>query len=298
MIEWRPPRLRNGVIVFLLLLALAATDGGVIYGMLSRSPSTITFALGLGVALSIPLLAILAYRLYEIWSLRYLLGRDSLTILCGGRGYLVPLHQIQGILHGPEFAEEIDLNGRRNGWGGWIGQGKTKGGGQVLFLATRPMVEQVALKTEKQVYALSPANTTGFILALQARRNLGPVQNIEEKATIAEWLTLPIRRDRLALGLLGVGILANILLYGYVLSRLPALFPILPMHYNAWGVVDRIEPRGELLLLPTIGLIVLIFNSLLGTFLHRREPLAAYLLLGMAITVQLVLAVAVINIIS
>lgn len=298
MLEWKPPRLPGAAFILAILLALALLDGLALSWILFHPPSLISFALGSGVALSLPLIVFLAYRFYELWSLRYILGRDSLTVLCGGRKYVIPLYQVQSITRGPEFAEELTINDKSNGWGGWIRQGETKDGGLVLFLATRPILEQVALKTSKQVYALSPANTSGFILALQARKNLGAVHSLEETSSIAPWLTLPIRGDRLALGFLGAGILANILLYGYVFSILPTLPRALPLHYNAWGIVDRIEPKGELIYLPTIGLLVLVFNSLLGVILHRREPLAAYLLLGMAITLQVVLAVAIINVVS
>lgn len=298
MIEWKPPRLPSGAIILVALLIVALLDTQAISWILSRPASMISFVLGVGVALSLPLIAILAYRLYEIVSLRYLLGRDSLTILCGGRGYIVPLQEIRAIFKGPELAEEIAVSERRNGLGGWIGQGEMKDGGQLLFLATRPLEEQVLLKTPSRAYAVSPTNSSGFILALEARKNLGPVRQIEEASTAAAWLSWPIRQDRLALGLLASAVLASTLLYASVIWILPGLPLALPLHYNAWGIVDRIEPRGEILYLPSIGVFVLAFNSLLGIILHRREPLATYLLAAMALAVQLVLAIAVINIVS
>jgi hypothetical protein len=43
------------------------------------------------------------------------------------------------------------------------------------------------------------------------------------------------------------------------------------------------------LALPAMGALALVVNSLLGLLLHRRERLGAYLLAGMAFSVQAIL---------
>lgn len=107
----------------------------------------------------------------------------------------------------------------------------------------------------------------------------------------------PAWRDRVWLGLVLGGILANLALYGYVWAVLPTLPAFLPLRYNAIGGVDEIGARVGLFRMPAIGSVVLLTNSVLGSLLHQRERLAALFLAGSVPVVIAMLFLATINIV-
>lgn len=295
MLEWHPPRARIATINLMAVSALVLLDVWAVSWIRYLPVGLVSLGMGLAVAASLVLFVVFAYALYQTFSLKYLVGRNALTIVCGGRRYIVPLNQIQKILPGikGDFTASTPAGSR---FGYWIGRGQRKDGGEVLFLTTLPPQEQILLQTESRTYALSPANPAGFLLALQARRQIGPSRRLEEESVTPAWLSLPLWQDRLAQRLLASVMVTNFALYAFVVALFPLLPAVLPFHYNAWGLVDRIEPKSQILFLPTIGLIVLGFNSVLGAIVHRWEPLATYFLFATSLAVQILLGIAVIHI--
>jgi hypothetical protein len=67
----------------------------------------------------------------------------------------------------------------------------------------------------------------------------------------------------------------------------------LPLHFNVLGEVNRVGERSEVFWLPLIGSLVLGANLAGALVVHaRREAVAAYILVGMAVLVQVLLWVA------
>ena len=58
------------------------------------------------------------------------------------------------------------------------------------------------------------------------------------------------------------------------------------------------DGSSGLIVVPTIGALSLAANGVLGTILHGRERLAAYLLAGMAVALQVVLLIAALGILG
>ncbi len=169
--------------------------------------------------------------------------------------------------------------------------------GPLLFYATEPPKRQLFLVSRTSAYALSPSNPAGFLSALESRREMGATVALEEETTYGTFISLPFWRDRLAQLPIVLGALANAALFAYLLARYPTLPRILPLHFTAFGGVDRIGPKEQILRLPTIGLIVFMANALLGFALHREEPLATYLLAGTGLLAQFLIAIALLHII-
>ncbi|HAL61679.1 MAG TPA: hypothetical protein DCP08_04635, partial [Chloroflexi bacterium] len=248
---------------------------------------------GFLVFLSLGPLLFLAYRTYQLLTLRYLMDRDSVTIVCGSVRQVVPLSNLSSIVDGLS-----DLPSPKLVWlGCWLGRSQAKDMGPLLFYATEPPKKQLFLVTRSSAYALSPSNPSGFLAALESRRQMGATLALEEKITYGTLISLPFWRDRLAQLLLTLGALANAALFAYLLARYPTLPRILPLHFTAFGSIDRIGPKEQILRLPTIGLIIFIANALLGFALHRREPLATYLLAGTGLLAQFLIAIALLHII-
>jgi len=300
MIEWRPRRLVGVLVTSAALVGILLIDATLILSLTDRPLSFASFLLGLLVFLSLGPLVFLAYRIYQLLTLRYLMDRDSVTIICGSVRQVVPLSNLSSIVAPTESPAKglRDLPSPKLVWrGGWRGRSQGKDMGPLLFYATEPPKKQLFLVTRTSAYALSPSNPTGFLAALEARRQMGTTLALEEKTTYGTLISLPFWRDRLAQLLLALGALANAALFAYLLARYPTLPRILPLHFTAFGSIDRIGPKEQIMRLPTIGLIIFIANALLGFALHRREPLATYLLAGTGLLAQFLIAIALLHII-
>ena len=116
------------------------------------------------------------------------------------------------------------------------------------------------------------------------------------KLRLIRIVTRVIGPDRLVHVLLALGLLLNLALFAYIGWRYRALPESLPLHFDILGQPDRLGMRGEIFKLPTIGLLLLILNSLFGLTIQRWEKLGAYLLLGVTPIVQVFFWLAVLNI--
>ncbi len=104
-------------------------------------------------------------------------------------------------------------------------------------------------------------------------------------------------RDPVAVGLIVASLVGIGGLAAYVHAWMPSLPHLLPLHYNSQGSVDLIGPRTDLYKMPGIGGVVFLSDLILGGIVHRRERLAALILLSASILVQIMLIVATINIV-
>ncbi len=310
--SWKPAPSPGGLIGLAAILLVLVVDALIIL-LLTRLPVGLaSFVLGLSVAVSLPLLALLAYRLFGFFNLAYQLDPEALTIVWAGIRQVIPLRAIRGVVTGDELAAESPERGLS--WiGYYLGYEELEGVGPTLLYATRPLPEQVLLLTDGLAFGLSPADRQGFLADLEAHRKLSPGvgeqpdegasdgrQPAGEGVTTLRWpvLELPLWEDRWLHGLVGLAAALNAALFAYICVRYQALPAIIPLHFDALGEPDRIGPREDLFWLPAIGLLVLGTNVALGALLHSRERLATYLLVAAAALVQLLLAVAVWNIVG
>jgi uncharacterized membrane protein len=97
-------------------------------------------------------------------------------------------------------------------------------------------------------------------------------------------------------GLLGAAAAVYLALIGYLSLIYADLPAALPIHFDALGQADRIAEKSTLLTLPAAGGIVLGLNAILGSFIYRWDTVAAYLLWGSAIVMQVFLWIAVLTI--
>jgi hypothetical protein len=83
----------------------------------------------------------------------------------------------------------------------------------------------------------------------------------------------------------------------YLRLRMNSLPDVLPIHYSSSGQVDRIGVREQLYVLPIIGLAALVLNGLLALAINERERNLSYVLLSVAVAVQLLAAGAAIQLV-
>ncbi len=290
---WKPRRSIGGLVGVAAILSVLAIDW-MLFSRLMRSPvSLASFALALAILSSLPLLIFLTHRTYGFFNLRYQLDRNGLTITWADTQQVIPLGEIIRIVDG------VSIKTRGVRWPGyWIGRKEVRGVGSVLFYATCPPAEQLLVMTPNVSYAISPTAKEEFIAAFEVKRRLGPTKKLNQGIHQARFRSWPIWGDRGVLLLVALGFLANLALFAYLCWRYPALPELLPLHWDASGQADRIGTRGQLFLLPIIGLATMLANCGLGFSIYGREKLGTYLLLGGAAIVQIFLWLAALNIIG
>lgn len=116
----------------------------------------------------------------------------------------------------------------------------------------------------------------------------------------ADRLTLSslLSGDRALQILVALSFLIDVALFVYLLARLEALPELLPLHFDASGFPDRIEAKTGILALPAIGLIVIVLNVFFALIAYRRERGMAILLTASALLMQILLWLAVVNIVG
>lgn len=292
--EWQTDKRLGLAFGGAILFALLLFDTGVFLYVRNRPTDGLTFFGALAIILSLPAIAVIVYQLYGLFRSGYALDRNQLTIAWGRTGHVIPTRLIEQLIPGESVSHRLRFRGWR--WPGlWAGQGDVPEIGLTLFNATAPLERQLFVITDIAAYAISPVDRDGFIKAFEARKAMGPTQDVLQGSIRPPIYDLPLWSDRLAHWLLlGAGVLCAAL-FGYLCFRYPDLPRRIPLHFNETGVPDRFGAPIDVFIMPAIGLLALILNGLLGVPIYLREKLPAYLLWGGAILVQGMLWVAVVS---
>lgn len=107
-----------------------------------------------------------------------------------------------------------------------------------------------------------------------------------------------ILRDNWLIAILILAFLINLGLALFLVLRFDGMNELIPLHYDAQGFPDRIEPKSGIYAIPVIGFVILLGNAFLSFAAHSRERAAAVLLAVSAMMVQLLLWLAALNILS
>jgi hypothetical protein len=296
--EWNiQPRLGNrvgiGIIVWLIAL-----DALLLWIAAQLPVTVVTFIVVLLALASLPVIALIIYWLFGLNRAVYALDRNLLVIRWGAVQQIVPMASIHQVLHGSEIAGRI-RHFRGGRWPGlWVGQAKVSGLGPVLFYAAGGLDQLLVIVTPGLAYAITPADLAGFVEAFDQRQKMGPTQSVEQASIRPDLYDWPLWTDRLALGLVGLAVMACLLLFGYTCLRFPELPSRVALHYDAMGAPDRFGLRQQVFTLPLIGLLALGANVAVGVLMYLRDRVAAYLLWGGAVVVQILAWAAAMGILS
>jgi hypothetical protein len=290
-----PPYPTRSGFVFLGLALITCAAAIVLVNLLPRQNNLADiFKLLVGILVVLGVLLVALYWAVVAFKLHYHLSRNGLAIQWGLAQVLVPIESIAEIVPGktlpasPTF-RGLNLAGLRFGWGELAEYGKFK------FLTTADSTESLLVVTPQQTYVISPRQPDYFLAAWQARQALGPTQHWSVGLRRSWPFSYPLLADPLMWWLLGLGALACFFLLGYLCLNFAQLPRSLPIHFNAFGVADRIADKSALFALPLAGAAMLLVNAFLGGLVYRWEKVAAYLLWGSAMAVQVCLWVAVIT---
>jgi hypothetical protein len=249
------------------------------------------FKVIMAVLVSLAVMSLAIYAAIIAFRLHYDLTRNGLVIQWGLTRRHIPLESILDIVPGhsltnPPAFRGLNIGGLRLGWGrltdyGWL-----------RFHTTAALSDSLLVVTPEQTFVISPQQPDHFIKAWQARQSLGPTQRWSFSVRRSWPFSYSLLSDPLTWWLLGLSSLACLALFGYLALNYPTLPRSLPIHFNAFGLPDRIADKSSLFNLPLLGLAVLGVNTILGGLFYRWERVAAYLLWGSTLAVQICLWVA------
>jgi uncharacterized membrane protein len=132
----------------------------------------------------------------------------------------------------------------------------------------------------------------------EAPESLTPPKRIFQLPAMDNSAYIALLRDHAFQSLFIVAFVISVSLFIYLLVRFDALPDPMPLHFDAFGQPDRIEAKNGIFALPTIGLGVLVINTALGVIAHLRQRAAALLLAVGALAVEILMWVAMLNIIG
>jgi hypothetical protein len=264
----------------------------------------LVFALGLALLLNLVVLALVLYWSVAALRLRYRVDRNGLVTWWGASKLIVPMERIQAVMPGHEIETQghgaLEWTAFRGvGWAGLrAGHAKLSNDTLARVVTTLPLAQSTYVLTPDRAYIVSPNAPDAFVEAWRIRRHLGPTQNWQEEEERAQLLGLRIWHDRVAWMLVGFSLLANLALNVYlafVFDQLPAM---LSFHFDVLGRADRIASRSEIVRLPQIALLMLLLDLCVGFVIYRQERIAAYLIWGGGLILQLLVWGATITIIG
>lgn len=186
--------------------------------------------------------------------------------------------------------------------------------GRVRVVATQPPSRQLLLSTRDGHWAISPAQPVIFLEQLATIRQgradperrapsiAGREQLLEAGWTAAlptiDPVALPDRAkksfplsreailaDRVALALIGVGLILLLSLVSFLAFRSDSLPQVVTLHWNASGLPDRIGTRRDLWILPFVAAIVFIANMMFAFLTTTLDRFAARLLVAGSVIV-------------
>jgi hypothetical protein len=248
---------------------------------------------------SVPVLLFVGYRTYALARARYVLSRNALVVEWGGRRLVVPMAQVREAGRAADF--ESDVLPRGLHWpGNRVGHGEVPPLGPVEFLAAADKADLVLLHHTGGWLALSPEDPQAFLDHLVGVQAEGVEEDVEPEDAQPPFARWDLWHDRLALAMLGAGLLSVVVLLGYLVLIAPQLPAQIALHFNAQGQPDRFGPPAGLLILPVIAGLAWLANGLAGIWLHRStsERPAAYLLLGATLFVQALVWVAAVGLLT
>ncbi|MCO6449473.1 MAG: DUF1648 domain-containing protein [Caldilineales bacterium] len=269
-------------VIAAVVLAIVAALFALIFLRNPLGPSTVI--IGVLLIVGFGLLAVLLYRLWELRSLDYWIDRDALRVLWAGETVIIPLDAIQSLDTQPVG---VNLSHRWWKWpAGWVQP--VNAGVRLAAYASHGPSEGLLVNTNRRSYLLTPDSIPDFTQAIAERQQFGAMRKLEEKVETPFWRQHWVVKERLGQALIVAGLLLGLLLLANIIWRFPMLPAEIPLHFNAAGVPDRMAARSSLFILPIITLLMWALNVVLGIFFYDRgQRLAAYLLWGNAILIQL-----------
>jgi hypothetical protein len=293
--RFQPYPHRSGFIFLSSAIILTVVIILFVRSLLQQQDPRSIFILLIGVLITLALVMIIFYWTLVAFRLNYHLNRNGLAIQWGLGQQLIPFELIRAIVPGKDVAETVRFKSF-NIAGLRFGGGELPEYGRLKFRATASLAESLLIITDRHTYIISPDQPNVFVQAWQARQSLGPTQHWTESMRRYWPLNVPLLADRLTWALWSIAALCCLALLGYICINYSDFPGLLPVHFNNLGQADRIADKNILFTLPAVGGFVWLVNFVIGSLFYRQERVAAYLLWGSTIAMQLCLWIAALTI--
>jgi len=97
--------------------------------------------------------------------------------------------------------------------------------------------------------------------------------------------------------MIGISLLMNISMWAYMFIVFPPTSEIVFLHYNILFGVDLVGSWWRLLLMPILGLVIILINSLLSWLSYQYDKLITMILLWATVIMHILLILATYHII-
>jgi len=282
-------------------LGLAVVAGASIFFLLSRLPQQndlpAIFILIVWMLAALAIMLLLLGWTFITSKIKYHITRNGLTINWGIAYQTIPLEQIEAILPGPEAPKLVQFRGIKLP-GIQLGKGELFEAGPAKLVTTAKLTQSLFVVTPTESYIVSPANPEGFVTAWQTRQALGSTQQWQVEIHRQWPFNIPILADWLMWGLLSIGVLTCLTLFGYLAFMFAALPQLIPLQVDLFGSIVTKVDKALLFVFPTIGAVFWLANTIVGGVAYQQERLAAYFSWSLSIIIQICLWVAVYSIVS
>jgi hypothetical protein len=289
-VVFSPPR-RLGLILNLTAAVLLTVATGTSLTIAFTLPIGRTFFLLflLGIVLLLPLGGVL-YRIYALLVASYTVDRDGLRLRWGLRAEDIPIPDVQWVRPASDLV--LPLRMPLLSWpGAMIGVVHVPDIGPVEFLASERS-HLLLIATPRKVYAISPADMSGFSKAFRRTTELGSLAPLPSfSARPAAYIT-HVWSDKAARIFFLAGLGLTLMMFAVVSLGLKVGANGLGL--NIGGVVQPdAAPAVQKLLLPFLGTTSFAFDALLGLTFYRRGQYRglAYLLWASGAVVPLIFIV-------
>ncbi|HNT74783.1 MAG TPA: PH domain-containing protein [Anaerolineae bacterium] len=293
--QWELDTRRGWIVGLGIVIVLLATTVMLLVWNVTRPVSIWTFVMGVT---AVGALGFAIYLIAQLWGLinaSYEMDRNAVVIHWGPIHYQIPMASVRAVFSGAEVKSLRMRFGLR--WPGYyVGFGEDKDIGPILFYATRPLAQQVIVRTEGMAYAISPHDLAEFLQAFKERLEMGPTQEIEEVSQHPSFLDWEIWHDRMGMPSLTGSLLWLILLVGLLCWRYPYLPAEIALRFTPNGEPLLRAPASRIFYFALMGVSLWAINGGLGLLLYRRARIAAYFLWGGLLAVLSGLWIAVITV--
>ena len=267
MVLFIPPRRRGllfniGLVVGLGLLSAALF---ILAGRSPLGPMFLVYLLG-AVTVAAPIL-VLAYRAFSLIRAHYQIERDGIRLKWGFREEDIPFSEIEWV----EYAEDliVPLNKSRLIWpGAVVGKTEQEGLGEVEFMAAE-VQEMVMIGTGQRVYVISPGDAASFVNAYRKYYELGSLSPFPAYSNYPSFIFVDIWQDTITRVLLIVTLILSLALFVWVGLAIPSVRDV-SLGFTVEGLPLPPVTPGQLFLLPTVNILLVMANYLLSLYFFRR----------------------------
>ena len=248
--------------------AILALLGSIGLWRASQAESGPTFLLYiLGALVAIAFLPVLIYRMSALQQARYILARDGISLYWGLRHEEIPINKVTWV--GSTDQNRMVLAKPLIRIPGAVLGVKNQADGQAVeFIAARAN-NLVMVVTSERVFAISPADQTGFLNTYRKLAEYGSLESIQPESIYPtfllarSWADLPARILLVSSAVLALGLIL------WVSLSIPN-HPMTALRLNSNGSPVELVPGIRLLLLPVLNTFFFIADLLLGLFFYRR----------------------------